>query len=49
MTPQALLQYIINECDTRISQCTARGISAGTLTEFREFLANLRDFIEGEA
>lgn len=43
-----LLDYIIAECDTRITQVQGRLASAQMLKDFRDFLGNLSDFI-GEA
>lgn len=43
-----LLDYVISEADTRISQIARSGLSTRPLTDFREFLGNLKDFLEPE-
>ena len=45
MTPEKLLEFIINECDSRIGQIERRGSSAIPLKEFRDFLDNLNQLV----
>lgn len=43
-----LLDYVISEADLRINQVQKSGLSATPLADYRDFLLNLKAFLEPE-